>query len=201
MKHNYNDSNELTQLLEQLGYDPELAHKIFEDITRGDQLLRHHDNLTIDPAVLTRLQLRISRELPRTRRRMNALTWTRRTALAAAAVFIALGLGNWLRSEFYQTKPIPQYQTLPVAQAEIDLFENDLYLWELTLVQEDEPELEIDDLLINEVLLLWSEADWDIDKLFGKVRIYENYITYAVVAGSVSLWSASFSDSLRLKNR
>ena len=50
-------------------------------------------------------------------------------------------------------------------------------LWELELVEFEEPVLQVDDLVISEVLELWTEAEWDIENLFGKENDHEPQIT------------------------
>ena len=53
--------------------------------------------------------------------------------------------------------------------------DDELALWNLALSNEYNPDIVFDDLLITEVLVLFDEADWEMENIFGKENNHEIY--------------------------
>jgi hypothetical protein len=135
----------LIEQLMQSGYTEADAKQTVREINETEQFLQRQDPIEPSPQFMQGLESQIRTEL----------------ATAAAIVVIAIIAFRGSNKESTQpTRIIPPKIVVKETEAP--------ELWELELVEFEEPVLQVDDLVISEVLELWTEAQWDIENLFGK---------------------------------
>ncbi|MBN1846285.1 MAG: hypothetical protein JW810_11420 [Sedimentisphaerales bacterium] len=161
----------LEDLLSQTGADPSQIPEIAEDIRQGLELLLRHDRVEIPSDLLGRIEGRIRQELkmPTGRYVRPRFVWyhqVRRAAALAAVLLLAfLGMSIWTE-HFRPTGRNGGTMTSDEGPSSAEIAAAETQLWRLNLVQMDEPAVDMDDLLISEVVQLWSDSDWEVDKVF-----------------------------------
>ena len=135
MKHNMSENQTLAAV---------------DDIRRGDDLMRRHNRLPVDPTILARTKARVRQEPDRSQRRRTGYGWGQRAAVQAAALIIAMGLIIYL---------------MPQKTAERHPNEDTSAYWYQVLVQENEVDQEINEMVFSEVLKCWSEVEWEVDDI------------------------------------
>ena len=170
---NKKSDKELIEQFIQLGYTESDAEQAARDISETEMFLQQEDHIEPSPALMQGLEAQIRSELsPQTNRFHNSV-WLKRVGTIAAAVaivFIAIIAFQGNNNE--STEPAPNRKSdIPMVKSETP------ELWKLELVELEEPVLQVDDLVISEVLELWTEAEWDIENLFGKEKEHEVQIT------------------------
>ena len=158
MKEN---ERELKELLSQLNVGREQSEIMAREIGQGDELFDRSDGAELSEAARSRLQERIGVELARRRRRVG-WTWRRVGAIAAAVIITLVGVQMlWLN----QSDPVAG----PVGQKQESLaLADELALWELSLLEQDYEELEIDDLMITEAQVLLDDLDRESGDPIGR---------------------------------
>ena len=162
---------EVIEQLMQSGYTEADAKQTIREISETEQFLYHQDHVEPSPQFMQRLESQIRSELAIPKNRLQYPVWLKRVgsvAAAAAIVFIAI-----IAFRGNNTTPVPTHKT----ETDKIVKEKAPELWELELVEFEEPVLQVDDLVISEVLELWTEAEWDIENLFGKENDHEPQIT------------------------
>jgi hypothetical protein len=162
---------ELIEQLMQSGCTESEAEQTIREINEAEQFLYNQDRVEPSPQFMQRLESQIRSELTIRANRFAYPVWLKRVGAIAAAVaivFIAIIAfrGNQKESKRIITPPPPAEYVTESPE-----------LWELELVEFEEPVLQVDDLVISEVLELWTEAQWDIENLFGKENDHEFQIT------------------------
>jgi hypothetical protein len=171
MKEN---DKELSELLSQLGLEPDETCRTLQEIRKGDEFFDQADALVNDTAVLERLEQRIHQELNHPASYPPRWKWRRLAVAAALAIISLVGLKLWFGLE--PTQP----QTGPTDQPIITYnVEDEVALWELALLSQDNPEMEFDELLMTEVIILFDEVNWEMENIFGKENSNEIYNTTA----------------------
>jgi len=168
---NRKPEKELIEQLKQLGTSEADAQQTAREICETEQFLQHQDPIEPSPAFMQGLETQLRRELESRAHRNRYPVWLKRVgsvAAAAAIVFIAI-----IAFRGNNTTPVPTHKPEPDKIVK----EKAPELWELELVEFEEPVLQVDDLVISEVLELWTEAEWDIENLFGKENDHEPQIT------------------------
>ena len=161
----------LIETLKNMQINDHNSTKIASEIQAGDELLHQTDNIDVPVEVISQVEKTIINTLNTHPR--NRLFW-RQVASAAAVIAVALLLGTiWLGDNHYNSDTQHQVNT---TQTDPDIFDNELDLWELALIQEDSEEV-IDELTLTEVYLFWNDMDQELDDILGKEQSYENYIT------------------------
>lgn len=168
------------------------AEQTVREISETEQFLHNQDHVTPSPQFMQGLEAQIREKLvgvPSTsyadelsmpkpafggrRHATQYPVWLKRVgAIAAAVAIVTLGIVAVALMKNYKTNPIPNLPPDPFI-----VQEQTPELWELELVEFEEPVLKVDDLVISEVLELWTEAQWDIENLFGKENDHETQIT------------------------
>jgi|GEM_PF-6871668 len=194
---NRKSEKEVIEQLKQLGASEPDAEQTAREICETEHFLRRQDSIEPSPAFMQRLESQLREKLAGASgsghtdkqsmptpafvgRRDGAKfpVWLKRVgsvAAAAAIVFIAIIAFRGNQKESTHPSPGP-----PPPKYVMDTPE----LWELELVEFEEPVLQVDDLVISEVLELWTEADWDIENLFGKENDDEAARNFASMVGS-----------------
>ena len=164
---------ELIEQLMQSGCTEADAEQTARDISETERFLQQEDRIEPSPQFMQRLEAQIRSELATRANRFAYPVWLKRVgAIAAAVAIITLGIVAVALMKNYKTNPIPNLPPDPFI-----VQEQTPELWELELVEFEEPVLKVDDLVISEVLELWTEAQWDIENLFGKENDHETQIT------------------------
>ena len=170
---NRKPEKELIEHLKQLGSNEADAQQTAREICESEQFLHNQDHIEPSPQFMQRLESQIRSELAIRTKRFPYPVWIKRMGSVAAAVaiiFIAIIAFRGNQKESPEpTPPLPSGQYVKETEAP--------ELWELELVEFEEPVLQVDDLVISEVLELWTEAEWDIENLFGKENDHEPQIT------------------------
>jgi len=170
---NKQPDKKLMEQLVQSGAAETDAEQTAREISETEQFLHNQDHVAPSPQFMQRLESLIRTDLATRAHRFAYPVWLKRVSAIAAAVaivciaLIAFRAGN---KETTQSTTIPPEKTMAI-KTEIP------ELWELELVEFEEPVLQVDDLVISEVLELWTEAQWDIENLFGKENDHEPQIT------------------------
>lgn len=155
---------ELIERLIRLGYTEADAERTASEIGETEQFLHNQDRVEPSPQFMQRLESLIRTELATRANRFAYPVWFKRAgAIAAAVAIVTLGVVALMLMKNYKTNPVPGMPPRPEF-----VQEKTPELWELELVEFEEPVLQVDDLVISEVLELWTEAQWDIENLFGK---------------------------------
>jgi len=139
---------ELGELLEQLDLDEDQVKDTLEDIQLGDELMDQFDRISVDPAILTRVDAKI-RQTPLLQFQ-TAGHWWRQVVVMAASLLIVLGVTLFINP----SSPYDSY-----LDDELDGY------WQQALVMENETKREVDDMILSEVLQCWSDAEWDVDDI------------------------------------
>lgn len=179
-----NEKNELSELLSQRGYSEAKARQAEKEIFEADQLFRREDQLAVSDELLGKVQDRVKDELRagNARRRQRRLLGRVAAAAAIAAVLMVAVTIQW------HQQPIQPGGQSGVEFASHDnngpiFTEEDLRLdmaaWDLALSQDNQWADEVDDLLLDEVLIMWNTADWDLENLFGKEHNDESKNIYS----------------------
>jgi len=170
---NKKSDKELIEQLMQLGYSEAAAERTASEISETEQFLYHQDHVEPSAQFMQRLESQIRTELATRANRFVYPVWLKRVgAIAAAVAIVTLGAVALMLMKNYKIKSISE--TPPESKY---VQEDTPELWELELVEFEEPVLQVDDLVISEVLELWTEAEWDIENLFGKENDHETQIT------------------------
>jgi len=163
------NDKELSELLAQLVPDEQQAGQMEQDIRAGDSLLKAHQ----DPRLPSGMLDRAERVIRARRRRM---TWHRSIARIAAALIIAVGVWS-----IFAVKGVfrasPGESVTIAAEDDTDWFDDEMNMWELVLIHGGEPDEQIDDLALTEVMLWWQETQLSSDDTIGKESGDENYTT------------------------
>jgi hypothetical protein len=164
---------ELMEQLIQLGYTEADAEQTARDISETELFLQREDGIEPSPAFMQGLETHIRSELSPQTNRFHYSVWLKRVGTIAAAVAIVfIAIIAFQRNNNESTESTSgQEPEAPLVKTEAP------ELWELELVEFEEPVLQVDDLVISEVLELWTEAEWDIENLFGKENDHEAQIT------------------------
>jgi hypothetical protein len=144
------DFNELNELLANLDLSEDQVRTTLHDIQQGDDLMRLHDQLPIDPAVLTRTKARLQPESIRSQPRPTRFAWPQRAAVQAAALILALGL-----TIYWSQQNTPKIHPDYLAGS----------YWQQALIQENDFDRNINDMKLSEVLKCWSEVQWEVDDI------------------------------------
>ena len=161
----------LAETLKKLQINDRNSAQIAREIHAGDELLRQTDNIDVPAEVIAQVEKNIINTLKTSPRKR--FPW-RQVASAAAVIAVALLLGTiWLGDNHYTADTKNHVNT---AETEPDIFDNELVLWELALIQEDTAE-EIDELTLTEVFLFWNDMEQELDDILGKDLSHENYTT------------------------
>lgn len=173
-----NEKNEFSELLSQLGYSEADAREAEKEITETEQLLRREDKLAVSDEILQKVHDRVKDELRaiQVKRRQRSLLGKMAAAAAIAAVLMAAITIQWdgLTSR-------PEVESV-IRTTSNDLIFTEEELWQdvavrdLVLSHENQWADEVDDLLLDEVLIMWSTADWDLENILGKERNDESEI-------------------------
>ena len=176
---NNNEKNELSELLSQLGYSETKARQTEKEITATEQLLRREDQLAVSDEILRKVQDRVKAELRagNARRRQHRLLGRVAAAAAVAAVLILVVTIQWHQPPIQPEGPSGVELAGPIFTEE-DL-RQDMAAWDLALSQDNQWADEVDDLLLDEVLIMWNSADWDLENLLGKEHNDESKIIYS----------------------
>ena len=178
-----NEKNELSELLSQLGYSETKARQTEKEITAAEQLLRREDQLAVSDEILRKLQDRVKAELRagNARRRQHRLLGRVAAAAAIAAVLMVAVTIQWhqppIQPGGQSGVEFASHDNGPIFTEE-DL-RQDMAAWDLALSQDNQWADEVDDLLLDEVLIMWNLADWDLENLLGKEHNDESKIIYS----------------------
>jgi len=155
---------ELIEQLMQSGCTKTDAEQTVREISETEQFLHNQDHVEPSPQFMQGLETQIRSVMATRANRFAYPVWLKRVgAIAAAVAIVTLGIVAVALMKNYKTNPIPNLPPEPFI-----VQEQTPELWELELVEFEEPVLQVDDLVISEVLELWTEAQWDIENLFGK---------------------------------
>ncbi len=164
---------ELIEQLMQSGCTEADAKQTAREISESEQFLHNQDHVEPSPQFMQGLESQIRSELAIPKNRFQYPVWLKRVGtIAAAAAIVVIAIIAFRGSNKESTQPtriIPPKIVVKETEAP--------ELWELELVEFEEPVLQVDDLVISEVLELWTEAQWDIENLFGKENDHETQIT------------------------
>ena len=161
MKPEKNKPDELNELFDLLNIDSKVAGEIRQDIQAGDALLNRQNEPDCPDELIERITGDIEKQTQR-------LSWPMRLGRIAAVLVLGLvlvGLFELSQKPFKNGPLDPQ----PILLAdEFDVLETALDL------EQEELDVEFDDPAVADILSLWDDADWDIQKIFGKEFNDEN---------------------------
>ena len=159
------NDKDLRDLLEQLNIKAENAEVVMREVRAGDELLQQEP----EPQLPEELQLRLEKTIRTRQARIQRLRTFRRIAAVLIVALTLVGLYQWKQG-------IVQPETgQSVAHAE--LFEDEVDMWDLAMIQPEELDEEALDLSLTEVLLWWDDVEWENDDSIGKEQNHEDYIT------------------------
>jgi hypothetical protein len=152
------DQDELKALAEELSVGEEQARTMLSEIYEGEERLIAAGEPALPKGMLERIEkaCRSRRQKPRVR-----FGWFYR----AAAVIAFAVVGVWIY-QIVTNVPI-QYPEKSETYA-MDIYSDEVDLWDVALTQEDEIDLGFDETAMTEILLLWDDAGWDTDTFLHK---------------------------------
>lgn len=150
--------DELKALMDELSVSQEQARTIFTEIKEGETWLKTIEEPALPEGFLERIEkaCQAGRRKPAMR-----FAWLYRVAAVILFAFVALLL-------FQIVSKTPNQQPDPTEKRALDIYSDELDLWDVALAQEEEIDLASDETAMTEILLLWDDAGWDTDNLLHK---------------------------------
>ena len=150
--------DELKALMDELSVSQEQARTMLAEIKEGERWLNRIEEPALPDGMLERIEkaCRAGRRKPAIR-----FAWLYRAAAVILFAFVALSL-------FQIVTKTPNRQPDPTEKLAVDIYSDELDLWDVALAQEEEIDLASDETAMTEILLLWDDAGWDTDNLLHK---------------------------------
>jgi len=150
------NDKELLDLAAKFSDDENELRTTIEEIRRGDELLRRHDQIEVKASMLAKAEARVRATLAGNARRSLRVGRLQRAVAAAAGLIIALaGMTYWLQSE-------------PAMALEPEIGE--LISMVLAMGNGDEFDLETNDMAYAEIVHYWAEDNLDVDEILKTDR-------------------------------
>jgi hypothetical protein len=155
MKPKQKQTDELTELFDELNIDAQAASEMRHDLQTGDALLNEQS----EPDCPAKLIEKITRDIEK---QSQGLSWTiqlRRIAAVLVLGLVLVGLFELSRKPI-EKDSLDQHAVL--LADEYDIIETALDL------ELEEFEVDFDNPEIADILSLWDDAGWELQQLFGK---------------------------------
>lgn len=156
-----NDKQDISEIIEGLHLDEANARRVAQEINSSDKAFEHHDNVTLDPALQAKIEAELRYRLAQSNQpgHNRQTTWARVILRAAAVLIFILAVTTVLNINQHDSAVPVDSPTMiaAVEQADIDLIENELALWDLAMTMDDSEELDVDEIVFAEVLMLLEE--------------------------------------------
>ena len=151
------NDKELLDLLAKFSEGEDELRTTIEEIRRGDELLRRHDQIEVKASTLEKANARVRAALSGSVRRSSRVGRLQRAVAVAAGLIIALGgMAYWLQLGTQVTQ-------------ENEIGEPEVWMV-LATGSGNEFDLETNDMVYTEILHYWAEDDLDVDEILKTDR-------------------------------